>query len=246
MNHIQHSLLIFTGATAAWIPSDATSASVHRWLRKGQKLYQEENSGLGSTPSGTGDVVGRWEDFLLGHDKRMSQGTTSLKPLVQADGSISFDGVDDSLVGDWSGLSSSGHVFFRMKIRNDPPALGKTGLHYLTSLAGNSTHHPYITGGVYSAALSTKRKNDFASPDSFAVFHTWSVSSKSSEWIARYNGTIYLNEADNTFDSPIATATIGKSIGDIYLDGFIVEVVLFDAVLSAADLASMLDYMALL
>ena len=234
--------------SAAFTPSDVTSASVHRWLRKGQALFQEENSSLGSTPSSIGDVVGRWEDKLLGHAKRMSQSTTSLKPLAQADGSISFDGVDDYLEGDWSGLSTAGHIFVRVKINNDPPTSApKAGLWLIHAATSTHTLHPHTDDLVYDITLSTARKELITTPDDFAVFHTWSVSSKASEWICRYNSTIYHNTATNTFDGPASTARIGASHAAVkFLDGYVLEVVLFDDVLSAADLTSMLDYMAAL
>lgn len=235
----------YESAESAFDPSKVTSASVYRWLRKGEGLYQEENSGLGSTVSGTGDVVGRWEDYLLGNAGRLSQGTTSLKPLAQADGSIEFDGVDDLLDGDWSGLSTSGLILIRVKIQTDPPAsAGTVGLWVMGT--GNTALYPWINGNIYGSALSTTRHDNIPVSEDLTQWQTYSVSSKANEWIARVGSNIILNDATNTFASPPATTKLGAGGGSESLDGNVKELVIFDDVPSAADLTSLLTYMAAL
>lgn len=199
------------------------------------------------------DPVTTWSD-QSGQGNDLSQSTTGNKPLyktniVNGRPAILFDGVDDyfTLANVLSG-ASAGEVFIVIKAAADPAvSSAKSGIWNMDGEGTNACHYPFTDGNIYDAWGSTARKSTGNPTPSLASWRIYNISSAAGAWTSRIDGVQHYTTATNTFSSFSGSPYLGRSaslFGDVYFNGHIAEILIFNEVLSAGDRTYVLNGLA--
>lgn len=207
----------------------------------GLKLWAEARLETGFSDS---DPVATWTDFS-GEGNHLTQATEANKPLyrtniingepaMQFDGSNDYFGLSNILSGE-----SAGEVFLVVQIDTDPPgASAQSGIWNMDGDGSNACHYPFTNGTIYDAWGSTARKTTVNPSPALTSPRLYNVSSESGAWTSRLDGAQIYTTATNTFSSFSGSPYLGRSasgFGDVYLDGYIAAILIFNAVLASGD-----------
>lgn len=189
-----------------------------------------------------GDAIATWTD-KSGQGNDLTQSSGSLKPLFKQGAvggrpALLFDGVDDFLtVPNFLSAFTAGEVFlvFKRTIET-PPSSAKSGL-WEFGTSSNATNFPFTNGIIYDDWGTNTRKTTVDPSPALASPNIYNVISASGEWTSNLNGTQIYTTASNTVGFT-TTPSIGRSqvTGlDIFYDGYIAELLIFNAKLGTTD-----------
>jgi hypothetical protein len=180
--------------------------------------------------------VSQWND-KSGYDRHAIQtaNTTSCPELIKFNnrGAIRFDGTDDFFtLGDLTSLLVGGSVFIVVKIDADyPPESQRTGL-WEISPSPQPSHFPwYLDGVIYEAFGTTVRKTCTDPTRLLTEPRIYCIQSISGNYTIWLDGLQFYTTATNVpgFNS---APTLGKSLGAVWLDGLIAEMIIIPGALS--------------
>ncbi|OAM91858.1 hypothetical protein AW736_26520 [Termitidicoccus mucosus] len=166
-------------------------------------------------------------------------------PLVTQDESdgiaVHFDATKNQHLGlpNFMNGAAEGEAFVVLKASSAQPSASR-GLWRMGSSSYN--YYPHTNGTLYEDFGTNTQRSLGAPAANIAQWHVYNVSSKAEEWMARINGTQQIHSASNTVywhSSPLLGST-----GSRGFDGDIAEVLVFDKVLTAAERATVQNYLA--
>lgn len=141
---------------------------------------------------------------------------------------------------------TEGEIFLVVKLAADPPATSaKSGLLEMGNDL-NVSHYPFTDGTIYSDWGSSARKNCGNPTPSLASVALINIISKSGEWTINLNGVQLYTTASNTV-AWSATPAIGREtsgFGNVFLDGWLFEGVLYSTVRSSGQRADIVAELA--
>ena len=191
------------------------------------------------------DALTTWEDSHT-NNIDLTQATTTAKPkyrtnVVNGKPAVVFD---PTVTGRFLapttacvGAFTEGEIFAIVKITTEPPASATwTGL-WQWGGTGERMHFPWNGDSViYDNFGSTFRKTVGNPTPALTSWRLYNTSSKTSEWIARIDGTSIFSTASNA-TAWSGNEFLGKSLQasatDYWFNGTIAEVLIYSAVLSS-------------
>jgi probable HAF family extracellular repeat protein len=189
--------------------------------------------------------VASWPDSS-GLNNNATQSTAANRPVwltnvLNGKPSIHFDGVNDSFsLPNLMNGATQAEAYVVLKAQNDVPGSNR-GLWRFGSYGAPANLRYPGTDGVIVDEFGSSAAYTVGDPaPALNTFHIFNVSSKSGEWIARFNGVMQYYTTNNTVGFN-TTPTLG--VGGIYFDGDIAEVLVFDAVLTSSDRNSIGEYL---
>lgn len=200
-----------------------------------------------------GDAIQTWNDSS-GNGWHLQQATVANRPIyktAQLNGkpAMKFDGVQQffeapSIIT----CLSEAELYVVFRINTQPPLVtSKTGIHRFGGFgvgATSSTHFPFTDNVIYDDFMTDTRKvtGTRAGMTAFQLYHVWS---KAGDWNSFFNGTSFFATAANVVEFT-GNVNIGRggNLDQIFLDGYICEVILYDHKLSGADRTTVKAYVA--
>lgn len=231
-------MIVLSGAgTSADPPDPSTIANLELWL-------QPRSIGVGD-----GNPISTWSDSSGNSRNATNVGTQ--RPTFRASGGsnnqpyVEFDGSDDTLVlPDFATGFTAGHIFYVVKIDNDPPgASGQAGpIMRASTTGGDPPHYPWTDGIIYDNWGSTSRKTVGDPTPALTSWRVYEVVSKSGGWTAWLDGTQLFTTGTNTvgFDSVLRIAV---NQNGHRLDGGIHELIWYSAEKTGADKTTIKAYL---
>jgi hypothetical protein len=206
------------------------------WLRNSTGLFQD--AGKTTPATNNGDPVGCWAD-QSGNANDFTTGTAGFRPLRQAAGAITFDGVDDILTGTNATTLKPATFFCLINV---------------TSIAGNN----YMLGSVVNGALGVNANTSFLqlNTTSTALINTCSIQIAAgvpTRIIVSYDGSgnfaWYINGVSGgTGLNNVAVVSSIPSIGfagsSLFIGGTVKDYGAYNAAISAGNAALLDAYLA--
>lgn len=180
--------------------------------------------------------------------------TSTAKPLlktsiVNGKDVLRFDGVDDFMTWpDLMNAQTSGDIFIVLKSSADPCAsANNTALWSFGKTGGGpgETAHPFTTpGGIQEHFGSdTVTSLRVTNPSTAAAFHIYNVNVDTNRLVCYWNGTLF-NGWDKLTTGFLAAPLLGRNNGNTkFWIGDIAEILVYNAVLSAANRKTINDYL---
>lgn len=129
-----------------------------------------------------------------------------------------------------------------VKLRNDPPAFGKTGLIY-SGNEGNPGYYPRFGGDIYDTFACSPRKLIGNIGVNKALLHmlTITVDEAADEYKMYQNGAVIYQTTAGTwnYDTTFLIGQSGKVSIDKFLDGYLSDVSVWNVALTAAEIATL-------
>lgn len=154
-----YSLSVLPKGLRGWVP--ILLPNVQLWL---------DSSDL-ATITEAADLVSQWNDKSI-NGRNFSQGTGSLQPIINDNGGISFDGVDDELVA--SAYSPSGALTFYCAFESNRDPIGGTDVGVLFSSAnaggGNGLAVTALNG--FTTTLTRQVRTEGTGVSASSIFKT--------------------------------------------------------------------------
>lgn len=205
-------------------PGGVGNAATNRfWYRADQ---------LSGNPA-NGDPITTWPD----QSGNSVNATGVNSPTFAANGpngrpSIAFNGLNQYFTTATLAGLSQGEAFIVPRINVDPPALDiRTALWHLGG--GASTHYPWTNGNLYES-FGTNIRRDNIPIDPLTQLRIYNAASRSGLWENRLDGTLLLTTNTNTPFFPTNPRFGTNSGTNLFLDGFISEVIMYSTVLNNA------------
>ncbi len=231
-------------------PTDV--AGLKLWLRPGVGIYQD----TGATTPATADTdpVALWQD-QSGQGNHFSTANSSerfqLKTAQTPNGSAALlsDGVDDRLDSNnfFTSGWTDGHIFTVVKAAADPPPGGTNrGTLYRFGASTTETDYPFTDSVIYAGFLGNSAWNAVnPAPSLSSAFRVFE------EHKTGGNLTTILDASTISGPSARATASNGPILGfsgtaGIFGSHYFVSILVYDSVLSGADLTNVRTYLATL
>jgi hypothetical protein len=205
----------------------------------GIKLWLIADSGVQATSSGNTSI---WQD-ASGGGNNATQLTVANEPIWVANALngrpvMQFTASSSqslSLPNLMSG-ATAGEVFVVVKATSASPSTAR-GLWRL----GANSYYPYTDGNVYDY-FGSSVQNEVGHPASgVAQYSLYNVSAQAGQWTARIDGVTLLNSTTNTVS--FNTTPLLGSDGSYPFDGEIAEVIVYNSVLTAAQRATVGQYL---
>jgi probable HAF family extracellular repeat protein len=185
------------------------------------------------------DLIAVWAD-ASGNGNDAVQTTAANKP-VAVQGALNgrplvrFDGTDDILaLPNFGSTFTEGEVFVVLRSTGthvDVSTLWTMGDDYIWG----PNLYPNSDGGVYETFGTRNRKTTGQSPQALNQYHIYNVSSKTNEFVTRFNGVEFYRTASNTVFFPTAPI-LGGGISDHHrFGGDIAEMLIYDHVLTQTE-----------
>lgn len=221
---------ILGSALKAWYPSDLITGS-----NGDPQAYLEDRSGNGK--------YGR----QVTSGKRPTLVTADLNGLNV----LRYTGANSTYFALNQMLSGAAAMYLVQKLANDPPGTHFGCWNFGTD--GNMSHHPFSDGNVYEAFASTGRKSAGNPTPSLASYRIVNIHSAASDFAIRYDGvttgsTPFYSTGTNTVgltNAPYFGRSYSWSGGNsFYLDGWIGEIILANAVQTQSDREKIEGYLA--
>lgn len=219
------------------VPLPDTVSGLMLWLRADLGVFQDAAF---STPAASGDPVGGLQD-QSGNENHFTQATAGDRPVRQ-DGVVNgqsvlrFDGSNHFLNGTMD-TALAYNAFIVLKVDVDPPVdIAQSGL-WCFSPSADSVHWPLTETNIWETFGSTARRNTGDPATDLTQFNLYRVSSASGAYTTYLNGTQHFTTATNTVGMD-TTPKLGQSIAATrHMDGDIAELLIYDSILSGANLA---------
>jgi hypothetical protein len=230
----------------AFVPSDATSASLVFWYEAGVDC--EEATGDSCE---TDDGVQFWVDKSAAANDA-DQTTIADRPIYHGDGDTS-DWSDDVVefhdhfldIVDLS-AKTEGEFFVIMQLKADPSVSGPTGGAWEFGTAASSTYFPYFNGTIYDGWGSTTRKTVGNPTASLASPRVINIISAASDYEVIIDASSQYSTVTNTVGfGSIPTFGVSRG-GATYLRAWVKGFCMYDGKLSTGDRSDVYDYFAAL
>jgi len=183
-----------------------------------------------------GSDVSSWND-KSGNGRHAIQGTAALQPAFTASALNGLPGITfvasagefftDSIM---SALTAA-ERFIVLRLTADPPVAG-TGL-WRQSLLAAAPVIPFTDGIIYDDFGTTVRKTCGNPTPSMATACLYNPRTAAGAWACDINGANLFTTATNTVGFSTGAATLGTNGSGNFLDGILVEDIMFSAVLTA-------------
>lgn len=201
-----------------------------------------------------GDPVATWPD-RSGNGRDASQVNTGNRPvlktsIVNGQPVVRFDGTNDYLdLPSFISSFTAAEIFIVIKPDTYPPSAFTSGIWNFGPNSTPASHYSWTTGGIYESFGTATRQDEIAPGMSLAAWRVYNVTTSSTGWAARLDGTILRSLGSNTVAWP-TTARIGgvlqtdtTSNSYIWFDGDIAEVILFNTSLNGSDRSTVQSYL---
>ncbi|OAM91713.1 hypothetical protein AW736_01935 [Termitidicoccus mucosus] len=118
----------------------------------------------------------------------------------------------------------------------------------LWTLGSYASMYPYSDGSVHeSFGIPNYSLNNMGVPPDITQWRLYNVSAKNGEWISRFDGSVHFRVTDKTVgwsSSPVLGGGYNYSYGNLYFNGEMAEVIIYDHVLSAGERQAVERYLA--
>lgn len=226
-------------STAAWTPLSLGS-TLKLWL---------DAADAATITYSTGTYVSQWAD-KSGNANHATQpaGDTQrpdlLPNIVNGLPGVYFQTDDALQITNFASGFTAGEVFIVVKLNADPAGSSHdSGFWKFTS---DTTPHvlPFTDGNFYDGWGSTARKSTGNPSASFTSPRLYNVRSASGAWSSHVDGTQHYTTATNTVGFGSGTHYIGGWGAAYFMQGYVMEMIMTDSVLSTGDRASVKSYIA--
>jgi len=227
----------FLAAAAPSITTPSDLPSIWEWWEPSRNGFSDNDA--------IGTIAGQ---VAPGTGHNWGQSSASLKPTYKAGilnglGIARFDGSNDEMSDvAVTGLTAA-HLSIVVKIDNDPPAGGKSGL-WLFADAASSYPRTDVTTQIRDASFRGSSFQDFSkSGIDLAQWRVVEVVSTSSQWIYSIDGTVLASIA-GSFGNPTVNCILGRAGAFVnnWLDGDVAGLYICSAKLTT-DRAAMIGYL---
>lgn len=161
---------------------------------------------------------------------------------------VFFDGTSDFLrTINFAQFYTEGEVFVLFKNLLDVPVDAfKSGFWDFEGTV-DAAHMPFTSGNIFDNFGSTTRRNIGNPTPDLTNPTLYNVVTKSGEWTARLNNSVFFTTATNTVGFNNAMGyTVGMSFsgtsGNVYFNGYFFELILYPFVLTAPQRAAVVSY----
>ncbi|MDR0353471.1 MAG: fibronectin type III domain-containing protein, partial [Opitutaceae bacterium] len=235
---LMHSAMMQTSAASASEPPAPPTDGLRLWLKADAGVETDANG-----------KISEWAD-QSGLNNHATQTNANNRPEVVAGALnglsvVKFDAAKSqrlSLPNYLMNGAEAGEAFVVLKAASATPSAGRS-LWLMGSYGNNfSNYYPYTNGTLADYFGAGTQRSLGAPVADITQWHVYNVSSKAGEWVARLNGAAQHRAATNTVYWP-AAPLLGGNGSNAFFDGGIAEVLVFDKVLSAAERATMQDYL---
>ncbi len=212
-------------------PTDISGCVV--WIAADLDVYSDNDPVSTATNDGSG---ADWTQSGSNRPTYKTAITPTGKPVFR------FDGSDDYLIGGDLSALTEGTAFIVIKLDNDPP--GGIGTAGLWKIGGDTVNvlFPYTDGVIYDGALANARKTTVDPTLSLSSdFRVYDVVSLSNDWRNYLDGTLLFAQVGSTSFVSSATPWLGGTYNgtgpgpDIWLDGDVAALIIYDSALSDPD-----------
>src|SRR5438270_3152056 len=215
---------------AAFSASSIPSVGMALWLRGDN----------GVVVSG-GNVISAWLDNS-GKNNNAVQGSGGLQPTLAANALngrpvVHFNGNQYLTLPNLMNGAGAGEIFMVVKSATD----GGYRRMMRFGASGNGSAYPWVDGNVYEDFGSTVQYLLGNPPQALNQYHIYNVSSKTNEWVARFDGLEEHRETSNTVAFS-ANPLIGHSNSENFA-GDMAEIIIYDHVLTPAERKATENYL---
>ncbi|MCP4122640.1 MAG: hypothetical protein GY751_12875, partial [Bacteroidetes bacterium] len=159
------------------------------------------------------------------------------RSVMRLNGTSTFFYLPDFLSG-----NTEGEIFIVLKTASDPaPSNYQTGLWYFSDIA--VVVYNYNGVNIYDHFGSTTRPQcTHGDPVDFSTPHVYNVTSNSTDWTGRINGTQVCYRGSNVVDFT-SGPYIGRSSASYYFQGDFAEILIFSKTLQSSERQHVEDYL---
>jgi len=238
-------------AMAAFSPLDIPSLKL--WLDGTRGTYVD----AGTTLATDGQTIQQWND-QSGQGNHATQAGAGARPTYRLTGGSNSKPALEFITANSNSLVlpdfmtgfTNGEMHIVIKLRTDPPASTATaGIWTLGGDAASADFFPWTDGVIYDGFMTDTRKTTVDPTPALTSWHLYNNISAGAvpgpaEWTSNLDGTQIFTTATNVVATTASPRLGGTFVSGFYLDGYISEVFIFNAKLSAGQRTSLKAYIA--